>query len=192
MAGALPDIAGGLVARQRQPAIAARDALPSASEAKKRRARRHRYCNGWAERPGATARRQWLVSERRGCQRSDARPAAARHRRAGGTDHTGGDHRAAIGHRSRRCCGSGHQRRAALPRPGVVATDGGKLAPALRQSLAATARRDIRGLSELRFDGPQQPRPAAETPVIGNAAVRSIRMPSAVVGGRGRKATSSP
>ncbi len=52
---------------------------------------------------------------------------------------------------------------------GVVATDGDKLAPALRQSLAATARRDIRGLSELRFDGPQPPRPAAETPVIGNA-----------------------
>lgn len=50
---------------------------------------------------------------------------------------------------------------------GVVAADGARLAPALRQSLAATARRDIRGLAELRFDGIAAARPAPETPVLG-------------------------
>ena len=52
---------------------------------------------------------------------------------------------------------------------GIVATEGSQLPPALRQTLAATARRDIRGLSELRFDGPQPAPAESPTPQLGNA-----------------------
>lgn len=50
---------------------------------------------------------------------------------------------------------------------GVVAADGARLDPALRQALADMARRDIRGLMALRFDGVAEPKPAPDAPVLG-------------------------
>ncbi|MEW9899023.1 FHA domain-containing protein [Chitinivorax sp. PXF-14] len=53
---------------------------------------------------------------------------------------------------------------------GVVAADGARLDPAMRQALADTARRDIRGLAALRFDGVAEPRPVPDTPVLAAGA----------------------